>query len=330
MRILMLGKMSSWMGLHFSHIQSAFQHRGHEVLGVDYHRMVSCWIPLSKAMEDEWRQRALEKIVRSFAPDLIYCLASWKYDFQRLKSYYKGLVAIHDLDGPRRLSPYDQDAFSQVDLPLTASKYMVRHFAEKGIRLYYLPSAVDTAYYAPMKMTEKERKAFSAPFSYIGRATERRAEYCKHLVNKGIALYGNRWKTNKSAISAGLGRCVRLKRDVKGLELVKIYQCSTAVLNIQQEPLDQFRSILSLQCFAVPATGGCLIADYVEEADEAFEIGKEILVFRTKEELLELSEKCVKDPAFARSIGEAGRIRCQKCHTHEKRVTELEGLLSSF
>lgn len=47
MRVLMLGKQSSWMGLHLSHIEAAFRRRGHEIIVGDYHRMaLFCGISL--------------------------------------------------------------------------------------------------------------------------------------------------------------------------------------------------------------------------------------------------------------------------------------------
>ena len=179
MRVLMLGKQSSWMGLHLSHIEAAFRRRGHEIAVGDYHRMASfCGISLPRHMADERRQRSLERLVKRFQPDLIYCVASWKYDFPRLKSYYHGVVAIHDLDGPHNPVKSVVAAFRQVDLPLTASQYMVRSAAEEGVQAFYLPSAADPDYYAPMKL------------SYIGRATKRRVEFCSLLAGKGLALYG--------------------------------------------------------------------------------------------------------------------------------------------
>lgn len=288
-----------------------------------------CGIPLPRAAAKEQLQRSLERLVKRFQPDLIYCVASWKYDFPRLKSYYKGIVAIHDLDGPR--SPLESvlAEFQQVDLPLSASRFMVRKARERGIPALYLPSAADPDYYAPVALTKRELQLFSAPVSYIGRATDRRVELCSLLKGKGLALYGDRWKKHPAARRAGLDGCARMSRNVAGRELVKIYQASGSIINILQEPLDHYQTILSLQCFAVPSTGKCLIAEWVEEAEEAFEPGREILLFRSPEELAARVEQCLADPGYAAGIGEAARRRCLACHTHDHRVAELERILSA-
>ena len=244
-----------------------------------------------------------------------------------MKSYYHGVVAIHDLDGPHNPVKSVVAAFRQVDLPLTASQYMVRSAAEEGVQAFYLPSAADPDYYAPMKLSSGDRRRFQAPVSYIGRATKRRVEFCSLLAGKGLALYGDRWRRCPESRRSGLNRCARLGRNVVGRELVKIYQASDAMINILQEPLDRFRTILSLQCFAIPSTGRCLIAEYVEEAEAAFEPGKEILLFRSPEELLAQVERCLAEPGFAEAVGGAARRRCLACHTHDHRVAKLERLL---
>ena len=90
-----------------------------------------------------------------------------------------------------------------------------------------------------------------------------------------------------------------------------------------REPLNNPPTILSIQSFAVPSCGTCLIQEWVEELDEAFEDGKEILSFRTKEEFAELVRKYSKDKETAKKIGEAGRKRVLSCYTHEHRAKEL-------
>ena len=331
MRVLMLGRKSSWMGLHVSHIAAAFRRRGHSLLVGDYQQMAAFHgVPLPRGISMEQRQRSLERMVKHFQPDLIYCVASWKYDFPRLKSYYKGIVAIHDLDGPHNPLPEVLASCRQVDLPLSASRYMVRKAAEAGICVFYLPSAADPEYYAPTVLTSRDLRLFSAPVSYIGRATDRRVTFCALLAQRGLALYGDRWRKHPASRKAGLDRCARLSRNVAGRELVKIYQASGAVINILQEPLDQYRTILSLQCFAVPATGKCLIGEWVEEAEDAYEPGREILLFHTPEELLALTERCLADPGYAGRIGAAARKRSLACHTHDHRIAEIERLVSGF
>ena len=61
----------------------------------------------------------------------------------------------------------------------------------------------------------------------------------------------------------------------------------------------------------------------MEERGEAFEGGKEIVSFKTKEEFSELARKYSKDKGTARKIGNAGMKRILNCHAHEHITREL-------
>ena len=322
MKILFVGSWQGWMGLHLRHFSAAFAFAGHEVFYADYTVMRQFAGLRIRAFEQELLDRRLEKQVRKHCPDLILFAASWKFDLRRLRTYYRGLIVVYDYDGPRRRDVQDFLSAGPVDLWLTVSRWTERNLLANGCPCRYLPHGVDTDYYAPGEVSESERRQFGANVSYIGRATDRRAELCSQIADAGLALYGDRWRQYPSC-----DRYDRLRRNVSDRELVSIYRASTAVLNILQEPLDQYRTILSLQCFAVPASGGCLIAERVEEFSEAFEEGKEVLTFGDPEEFRAQIERVLRDPAEARRVGEAGRIRCLACHTHRHRVEELLGML---
>ena len=322
MKILLVSSFCGWMGVHMRHFAAALSAAGHDVRQADYPRMRTIFGLRPRVFEQELRDIRLEKIVKRCKPDLILFVAVRKFDFHRLREYYSGPVAVYDYDGPRRTSVEKFIDIGPVDLLLTTSRYLQRELKLHGLDCRYLPNGVDTDYYAPGPLSAEDRRLFSAPVSYIGRATPRRAELCSALADTGIVLYGDRWRNYPSCSESN-----RLKRLVEGEELVKIYRASNAVLNILQEPLDLYRTIMSLQCFAVPATGTCLIAERVEEFPEAFEEGREVLTFETAGELREHLERMLREPETARRIGEAGRRRCLACHTHHHRVKELLAML---
>ncbi len=92
--------------------------------------------------------------------------------------------------------------------------------------------------------------------------------------------------------------------------------------------MTRFQTILSLQNFAVPSSGACILTEYVEELPEAFVPGEEVLIFRNKEELREQAQRCIREPGLAGKIGKAARKRCLAEHTHEKRVDTLMGFIN--
>ncbi len=329
MKVLIAGAWTGWMGLHLRHFAQGFEACNAAVIPADYHEMSrSLGFALPKSWAAEQRNRSLEKLVRQTAPDLILFAASWKFDMMRLRSYFNGPAAVYDYDGPRRATPEQFLHFKASSIAvLTVSRSWQAALAAHNIDARYLPHGVDTGYYAPGNATERELRLFSAPVSYIGRATDRRAEFCRAVSDLGLALYGSRWSSHPGSLPLKHAGCIRLDRDVCDRELVSIYRNSALMINILQEPLHEFQTILSLQCFAIPAAGACLAAEYVQEMEESFETGKEILSFRTPEELRELALRCAKEPGFVRAVGDAGRKRCIACHTHRHRA---EAILKQF
>ena len=319
MKILFVGNFRSWMKLHLDHLIDGYTALGCQVLKADSHDMAnwhSC--PLPSAMAEEQRQRSLEKIIKRDNPDFCIFVGSIPFDLIRLKSYYTGVPVFYDYDGPRRRSLDSFANLSRECMLLTVSRYIERELQKSQCKAFYLPHGVDTDYYDPRGGIDK---AFAADVAFIGRATARRTDICLKA-NTDIALYGDRWKKTSLA-----GMC-RFSRNVYEKEVVSIYRDSTVMINILQEPLEQFRTILSLQCFAVPSAASCLCAEFVEEFPEAFEEGKEVLLFRSPEELPELLAKVTRDKALAAQIGAAGRKRCLAEHTHKQRAMQFMKMVS--
>ena len=320
MKILFVGNFSIWMKLHLEHLIAGYIHAGFQVIKADYHDMAKwCGLSLPKKFADELRQRNLEKIVKQESPDICFFAGNIiHFDLERLKSYFKGIIVFHDYDGPRR---DDLDFFAQVSkncLLLTVSRYIERELKKRNCQAFYLPHGVDTEYYHPLRGS---KNSYPNGISFIGRATERRVDVCRNA-DSDLVLYGDRWK------NTSLKDMCHSKHNVYEEEVVSIYRDSVAMINILQEPLEQYQTILSLQCFAIPSTGTCLCAEFVEEFPEHFEEGKEVLLFRSPEELSELLKKVISDRKWAEQIGDTGRKRCQLEHSHFHRAQQFSKLIS--
>ncbi len=325
MKILLTGLHSGWMGLHLSHLAEGLRRNGAEVIPADYHVMGRFlgFLKGNEKAEQERRDRSLERIVRGRRPDAVLFAGGWNFDLLRLKSYFSGVTAVYDYDGPRRRSMEDFSGLNGVDRFFSVSNWLCRELNRRGKPAHYLPHGVDPNYYIPVPLSARQRTRYGAQVSFIGRATPRRAELCSVLKEFDLALYGKRWKNDPDGRRLGLTPRVRYGRDVAGKELVWIYSASGAILNLLQEPLNEFHTILSIQAFAVPSSGGCLISEWVEELPEAFEDGREVLSFRSADELKEVVGKCVREPELVRKIGAAGRKRCLSSHTWDVRAAEL-------
>ena len=326
MKIMFVAYLEGWMGIHIKHFAAGFTSLGHEVKLLDYKRMEHSWNPFirSKEAKQKFRHRSLEKEVKAFQPDLIiFVIAHLKFDFAYLKSFFKGTIAVYDMDGPGWKCYDSLEWIEDVDLMLTASRVSQRFLKENGISSEYLPDGVDTNYYRPLKLSPEEENFYSAPLSFVGRPTARRIRMFSSVTEQGLVLWGRRWSRPKECPVEALRQAVRSKKDIIGDNVVKIYSASDIMLNVLREPLNDPPTIMSLQVFLIPASGTCILTEWVEELEEAFEPGRELLAFKSEDEFRELVLKYSADKKQLAAIGENGRKRCVADHTHKKRAEQL-------
>ena len=84
-----------------------------------------------------------------------------------------------------------------------------------------------------------------------------------------------------------------------------------------------YRSYLKLRDVEFPGHGCCVLTQHNEDVEHAFEVGREVMTFRTAHEAAALVRRCVRHPASARAMGQAARRRVLGEHTWAARLTEL-------
>ena len=70
-------------------------------------------------------------------------------------------------------------------------------------------------------------------------------------------------------------------------------------------------------------SGGLYLTQYNHELEDCYEIGKEIVCYRNKEELVEKIRYLLDHPEEAEEIRQAGYKRALKDHTWEKRFENI-------
>ena len=325
MRVLMIGRMESWMKLHLEFFAKGFQDCGIEVRVLNYHAMERLFgfIKLPQAMKARRSFAHLKREIETFRPDVLLFVAALKFDPRQLREFFKGKIVFYDYDGIRALKDHSE-LLPFVDLLLTSDLGVISQFKAVQPNILYLPGAVDCQYFSPMTLTDQEMRLYGAPVSYIGRTTARRIELCQSLVDCGLVVYGERWHRQPICQKGQpMEHAWRFKRDVSDEEVRIIYCGSQCIINILQENA----AMLSMQVFNVPACGRCLVTEWTDDLPSVFEVGKEILAFKTIDELKENVQRMLREPETARKIGEMGRKRCLADYTFKSRVQRiLKGL----
>ncbi len=327
-KVLIVGRMDGWMAVYLSQLARGFSRAGAECLTFNYRKeglRASLRRAISRQKElllKEERTRRVAEAIKSFAPDIVL-VNSARFDLPRIRAGMSGTLVFWDMDGPE--GELVNDGFpweGGVDLVLTVSRPLERRFSRSHrVPVRYLPHGTDLDFYAPGSVSRQQYERFESPLAFVGRVCERREKLLERLVDLGLVVWGSAWSSRR--ISRSLKGCIREKKDVIGADLLALYRSSVTVLNILRDPFMSPPSILSLQAFSIPSAGACMLTDWVEELEEAYDPDREVVAFRSTDELIEKARQYSRDRLAARRVGEAGRRRCEADHSLERRARTI-------
>jgi spore maturation protein CgeB len=75
-------------------------------------------------------------------------------------------------------------------------------------------------------------------------------------------------------------------------------------------------------------TGSCYLTHDNPDLRSLYDVGREIVTYRSTDDCVDQVRALLADPARAESIGQAGRIRAQRDHTWARRFSDLFSRIS--
>lgn len=149
-----------------------------------------------------------------------------------------------------------------------------------------------------------------------------RCNILKPLANRGLRIFGNEdW----SVLTANtpLEKCF-MGKTVAHEDLPRLFRNSKINVNIHHL---QSSTSLNLRVFDVPAAGGFLLTDYMPGLENLFEIGREVVVYRTPEELADKVRYFLRHPDERQEIARRARQRVLRDHTFANRWRQALDIL---
>lgn len=137
-----------------------------------------------------------------------------------------------------------------------------------------------------------------------------------------VTIYGNRWKRNYPLMSDGLKKTVT-DETVWGEQLQALLASAKIVININRTHFYGAGTGVNLRVFEALAAGAFLLTDYCDELTELFEIGKEIEVFRSNQELADKVNYYLRHPEKRMEIAKNGHVKFLNSHTWHARAAEI-------
>jgi spore maturation protein CgeB len=254
--------------------------------------------------------------VREISPHYDWCLVPEKF---RLKDYEAmGACPLYcqEASNPNIYHPYDLPL--EFDVSFIGQAYgerpgYIRHLLDQGIDVRVwgygwkglVPGATVDSHALGKRISRAARKFFTA---------EGRQVLMKNL--RGVV---------------GIDRHVVLPAEVVGAplddeEMVKLFSRSKINLgfsscgesHVSGERIVQVR----LRDFEVPMSGGFYMVEYLEELEEFFRIGTEIVCYDGAEDLAEKIRYYLSHDEEREKIRNAGHERCLRDHSWQKRLTD--------
>lgn len=223
---------------------------------------------------------------------------TWLYDELRRMSYTE--ADLHHLGALASYSPLD-----------------AAHLRSRGFEVLDMPNAYDS--HCGITPVHEEH------ISFVGARYTGREKTLKELHDAGLPVraYGRSWSRHPWDIARThmfKNPGIPTARDIDRPGAYGVMASSPATLNIHGDQ-DGF----TMRTFEAPGVGALQVIDR-PDVQRYYEPGKEVLVYETTEELIELCTRIFHESQWARRVREAGRRRTLAEHTFDQRIKILEQL----
>ena len=181
------------------------------------------------------------------------------------------------------------------DLYVTSARVCCEWHLVEGGRPLYLPEGFNAACYRPMTVEQ------DIDVSFIGVAYGFRVEVVEYLRKHGVNI-----------VPFGPGWCMK---SVWGDEQVQVINRSKINLGMGGIGYSESLTNVKTRDFEIPGTGGGVyLTTFNPDLASHFEVGREILCYHSRDEMLELIRYYLARPEEAAEVARRGRARCLSEH----------------
>jgi len=229
-----------------------------------------------------------------------------------------------------------EDIAPAYDYSLVPEKFRLSDYEQIGASPIYCQEAANPNIYKPYKLP----KEFDVTF--VGQKYGDRPEYIHYLINQGIDIrvWGPYWQGGGPAIPKWRKIGSRIKRFLHGSEslfpvkipagktgpplsdeqLVQMYSRSKISLGFSSvaDTTTEIKQV-RLRDFEAPMSGAFYMVEYMEELEEFYDIGKEVICYHDKEDLADKIKYYLSHEQERETIRLAGFNRARNDHTWHKR-----------
>jgi len=276
---------------------------------------------LMRLFDYDWRYKIIKAQVELIKPDVIYIFEDSLFSdafISKLKSMVK--VVVGQIGSARR----SYRTYNSYDLLITSFPHYVEYFQNKGINAIYQPLAFD----------ERMLKLFPSikrtkPVTFVGGFSPKTYQWTTPLfehVAKQIDIdvwgYGIQKLPSDSLLRQ------HYHGEAWGVDVYKILSESLITLNRHGEVSKQYAN--NMRLYEATGMGTCLITEWKENLHTLFEPEKEVVTYRSANELIEKINYLLENEDECMKIAEAGQKRTLKEHKYQDRMKTLLEILNEY
>jgi spore maturation protein CgeB len=202
--------------------------------------------------------------------------------------------------------------------------FLVRLLKEKlGVDAHYLPECCNPMWHKPAPLTDEERATYSCDLVAAGTLHYYRARMVERFDDYDLKVWGH----NAPAWLQTSARGRYMNHYVSCDEKAKAYSAAKILLNTMF-----YAEIEGLNCtlFEAAGCGAFQIADWKPSLQELFEPEREIVTFRTRQELKDKVDYYLAHPKERHKIANRAYVRAHREHTYEIRLRRMLGTLGLY
>ena len=268
----------------------------------------------------QWQLEIVAAQARTFKPDVIFIcdVLHLPAHFHRtLKSYTRLLVGEMAYPIPPHLD------LTPFDLILSAAPHFVDRLRQAGARSEMLRLGFEQTV-----LDRIERQPPDAELGFMGfisKAHQQRLELLETL-SKRVPL--SCWGAGGESLPPDSPLRGRIKPPLWGYDMYRQLQRSKIALNIHIDMAEQYAA--NMRLYEATGVGTLLLTDWKTNLPELFELGVEVVAYRSIGECVELVEYYLAHESEREAIAKAGQKRTLCEHSYYHRMQELTEILNRY
>ena len=268
--------------------------------------------------------RAVLSKVKQLRPDLIMVMNGKTVRpilIQEIRTVYSNVVIVNCFWDNPFLYHIAFSSIPEYDIFFVKDTFVLNELKKVGAEnVRYLPEACYPKEHRPLDdITEEECQKYSSELSIVGSLYPYRVSMLEILRDRQLKVWGTGiWGVipeNSYALRS------HQHESVDGRQKVLVFNLTKVNLNTLN-PLNCIHG-LNDRIYHIAASGGFQLMEYNLDLEKQYDVAREIIAFRSRDELRELAEYYLARPRERAEIAERSRRRALQEHTFDHRLNEI-------